>query len=236
VGGRLGVLGLVLGCPRPREPSHCLINDHPEIGRGFDMAREHGVVILDDDTPRAGDTELPEGLTLVCLQRALDSGRREALSSATNSSAQARRRSRIARNVLGTTRRFTVRVAEMPALPRLNEPAYELAVDQLRPPAGSPSSTPHPAGRDGWSQASPRTAMLRTRVLPVDGRPGEIAASPRAEPCMRGERLELSAAVVAAASAEGHPPEDAADCPAGSFALGAEGLVSMAWVEPARTS
>ena len=28
---------------------HCLINDHPEIGRGLDIAREYGVADLDDD-------------------------------------------------------------------------------------------------------------------------------------------------------------------------------------------
>lgn len=28
---------------------HCLINDHPEIGRGLDLAREHGVAVLDDN-------------------------------------------------------------------------------------------------------------------------------------------------------------------------------------------
>jgi hypothetical protein len=28
---------------------HCLIDEYPEIGRGLDMAREHGVVILDDN-------------------------------------------------------------------------------------------------------------------------------------------------------------------------------------------
>ena len=28
---------------------HCLINDHPEIGRGLDLAREYGVADLDDN-------------------------------------------------------------------------------------------------------------------------------------------------------------------------------------------
>lgn len=28
---------------------HCLIQDHPEIGRGLDIAREYGVADLDDD-------------------------------------------------------------------------------------------------------------------------------------------------------------------------------------------
>ena len=27
---------------------HCLIEDHPEIGRGLDIAREYGVADLDD--------------------------------------------------------------------------------------------------------------------------------------------------------------------------------------------
>ena len=27
----------------------CLIDDHPELGRGLDIAREHGVADLDDD-------------------------------------------------------------------------------------------------------------------------------------------------------------------------------------------
>jgi hypothetical protein len=28
---------------------HCLLEDHPEIGRGLDIAREYGVADLDDD-------------------------------------------------------------------------------------------------------------------------------------------------------------------------------------------
>jgi hypothetical protein len=28
---------------------HCLIDDHPEIGRGLDIAREHGVADLDEN-------------------------------------------------------------------------------------------------------------------------------------------------------------------------------------------
>jgi len=28
---------------------HCLIEEHPEIGRGFDIARQYGVADLDDD-------------------------------------------------------------------------------------------------------------------------------------------------------------------------------------------
>jgi hypothetical protein len=28
---------------------HCLLNDNPEIGRGLDIAREHGVADLDED-------------------------------------------------------------------------------------------------------------------------------------------------------------------------------------------
>ena len=28
---------------------HCLLDDHPEIGRGLDLAREYGVADLDDD-------------------------------------------------------------------------------------------------------------------------------------------------------------------------------------------
>ena len=28
---------------------HCLINDHPELGHGLDIAREYGVADLDDD-------------------------------------------------------------------------------------------------------------------------------------------------------------------------------------------
>lgn len=28
---------------------HCLIDDHPEIGRGLDIAREYGVADLDDN-------------------------------------------------------------------------------------------------------------------------------------------------------------------------------------------
>jgi hypothetical protein len=28
---------------------HCLINDHPEIGRGLDIAREYGVADLDEN-------------------------------------------------------------------------------------------------------------------------------------------------------------------------------------------
>ena len=28
---------------------HCLIDDHPEIGRGLDIAREYGVADLDDE-------------------------------------------------------------------------------------------------------------------------------------------------------------------------------------------
>ena len=35
---------------------HCLIDDHPEIGRGLDIAREHGVADLDEkDEWVAGD-------------------------------------------------------------------------------------------------------------------------------------------------------------------------------------
>lgn len=28
---------------------NCLVDDHPELGRGFDLAREHGVADLDDN-------------------------------------------------------------------------------------------------------------------------------------------------------------------------------------------
>ena len=28
---------------------HCLVDDHPEIGRGLDIAREHGVADLDEN-------------------------------------------------------------------------------------------------------------------------------------------------------------------------------------------
>ncbi len=28
---------------------HCLVDEHPEIGRGLDLARVHGVADLDDD-------------------------------------------------------------------------------------------------------------------------------------------------------------------------------------------
>ncbi len=28
---------------------HCLLDDHPELGRGLDLAREHGVADRDDD-------------------------------------------------------------------------------------------------------------------------------------------------------------------------------------------
>ncbi|HXQ85228.1 MAG: hypothetical protein WCE47_12670 [Gaiella sp.] len=28
---------------------HCLLDEHPEIGRGLDLAREHGAADLDDD-------------------------------------------------------------------------------------------------------------------------------------------------------------------------------------------
>jgi hypothetical protein len=28
---------------------HCLIDDHPEIGRGLDIAREYGVADLDEN-------------------------------------------------------------------------------------------------------------------------------------------------------------------------------------------
>ena len=29
--------------------SPCLLDEHPEIGRGLDLAREHGAADLDDD-------------------------------------------------------------------------------------------------------------------------------------------------------------------------------------------
>ena len=40
---------------------HCLIEEHPEIGRGLDIAHEYGVADLDDDGEwQVGDLSRPE--------------------------------------------------------------------------------------------------------------------------------------------------------------------------------
>ena len=35
---------------------HCLLDDHPELGRGLDVAREHGAADLDDEGVWVGRT------------------------------------------------------------------------------------------------------------------------------------------------------------------------------------
>ena len=46
-------LGVTLVC------LHCLLDDHPELGRGLDLAREHGAADLDEnDEWVAGELEL----------------------------------------------------------------------------------------------------------------------------------------------------------------------------------
>jgi hypothetical protein len=70
--------------------------------------------------------------------------------SCSSSRSQPRRRTRVARDVLGTSDRLAVRVAEVPLLSRQDEPTHELAVDVLGAPAGGASSAAHPpASHDG---------------------------------------------------------------------------------------
>jgi hypothetical protein len=104
--------------------------------------------------------------------------------------------------------RLAVWVAQMQALPREDEAAYELAVDVLGSPAGRAPRTAHAPGCHDRGQCSPRSPVLGAGVLPVDGLAGEIAAALSAESRVRGERLELAAAEVSAPTLNGAARSD----------------------------
>jgi hypothetical protein len=104
--------------------------------------------------------------------------------------------------MLRSSDRFAVGVPQVPLLARLDHAADELASDVLAEPARRSSSATHLAGGDDGAKDLTRAAMLGPCVPGVDGLPGEVAASLRAEPGVHGERLELTSAEVAATSAE----------------------------------
>jgi hypothetical protein len=109
--------------------------------------------------------------------------------------------------VLRTAKRLSIRVAEIPALARLDEAAHVVAADQFGAFAGSTSSAAHQAGCHDRLETLPPTPVNRIRVAssretgshPVPAVVGAVAL-------VLGGCNVLASAAEAVAKAEGALP------------------------------
>ena len=132
--------------------------------------------------------------------------------------------------------RFTVGMAQVPALRRRDVAADEFTIDKLGALAGGTASTAHPALRDDRGESPAPSAMFRAGVPCLFGLPPEPHAPPRAEALVHSDGREVVPAVVAPTLPEVERNAAPQPCRTSDLAPRTQPLVPVAREESERTA